>query len=350
MTTYKQAGVDIDAGDEFVNRIKPLVRSTFRPEVLTDLGGFGGLFRLQASRYTDPVLVSGTDGVGTKLKIAFLMDRHETVGIDLVAMCVNDVAVSGAEPLFFLDYLATGKLAVPKAEAIVKGIAEGCRQAGCALIGGETAEMPSFYPEGEYDLAGFAVGVVDRPKIIDGQTIAPGDVLIGVASTGLHSNGYSLARRVLFDDGKLTVDTQLPDLDRPLGEVLLTPTRIYAKQIMALTRDYAIKGIAHITGGGLTENLPRIFPAQSRARIDCRTWTVPPIFTVLAKMGRINLDEMYRVFNMGIGLVLVVAPEVADTVIATLATLGDMAYVIGEMAAEESGHPPVEYVGTNLNR
>ena len=203
MTTYKQAGVDIDAGDEFVDRIKPLVRSTFRPEVLTDLGGFGGLFRLQASRYADPVLVSGTDGVGTKLKIAFMMDRHDTVGIDLVAMCVNDIAVSGAEPLFFLDYLATGKLAVPKAAEIVKGIAEGCRQAGCALIGGETAEMPSFYRDGEYDLAGFAVGVVDRPKIIDGRTIEAGDVLIGVASSGLHSNGYSLVRRVLFDDGKL---------------------------------------------------------------------------------------------------------------------------------------------------
>lgn len=350
MTTYKQAGVDIDAGDEFVNRIKPLVRSTFRPEVLTDLGGFGGLFRLQASRYTDPVLVSGTDGVGTKLKIAFLMDRHETVGIDLVAMCVNDVAVSGAEPLFFLDYLATGKLAVPKAEAIVKGIAEGCRQAGCALIGGETAEMPSFYPDGEYDLAGFAVGVVDRPKIIDGQAIRPGDVLIGVASTGLHSNGYSLARRVLFDDGKLTIDSRLPDLDRPLGDILLTPTRIYAKQIMALTRDCTIKGIAHITGGGLTENLPRIFPTQTRARIHRQAWPVPPIFTLLAKIGRIEMDEMYRVFNMGIGLVIVVAPPIADAVIATLAMLGDKAYVIGEMAAEESGHPPVEYVGTDPHR
>ncbi|MEP6887941.1 MAG: phosphoribosylformylglycinamidine cyclo-ligase [Nitrospirales bacterium] len=347
MTTYKQAGVDINAGDEFVNRIKPLVRSTFRPEVLTDLGGFGGLFRLQASRYTDPVLVSGTDGVGTKLKIAFLMDRHDTVGIDLVAMCVNDVAVSGAEPLFFLDYLATGKLAVPKAESIVKGIAEGCRQAGCALIGGETAEMPSFYPDGEYDLAGFAVGVVDRPKIIDGTTIQAGDVLIGVASTGLHSNGYSLARRVLLDDGKLTVDSRLTDLDLPLGEVLLTPTRIYAKQILALTSELAIKGIAHITGGGLTENLPRIFPAQCRARIQRQTWPIPTIFTVLAKMGGIEREEMYRVFNMGIGLVVIVEPHLADAAIAKLAALGDKGYVIGEMAVEESGHPLVEYVGTD---
>lgn len=347
MTTYKQAGVDIDAGDEFVNRIKPLVRSTFRQEVLTDLGGFGGLFRLQASRYADPVLVSGTDGVGTKLKIAFLMDRHDTVGIDLVAMCVNDVAVSGAEPLFFLDYLATGKLAVPKAEAIVKGIAEGCRQAGCALIGGETAEMPSFYPAGEYDLAGFAVGIVDRPKIIDGKTIQAGDVLIGVASTGLHSNGYSLARRVLLDDGKLTVDSRLADLDLPLGEVLLTPTRIYAKQILALASELDIKGIAHITGGGLTENLPRIFPMQSRAIIRCQAWPIPPIFAVLQNMGRIERDEMYRVFNMGIGLVVIVAPTLADAVIAKLAALGDKGFVIGEMAPEESGHSLVEYVETH---
>ena len=347
MTTYKQAGVDIDAGDEFVDRIKPLVRSTFRPEVLTDLGGFGGLFRLQASRYADPVLVSGTDGVGTKLKIAFMMDRHDTVGIDLVAMCVNDIAVSGAEPLFFLDYLATGKLAVPKAAEIVKGIAEGCRQAGCALIGGETAEMPSFYRDGEYDLAGFAVGVVDRPKIIDGRTIEAGDVLIGVASSGLHSNGYSLVRRVLLDDGKLAIDQQLPDLDRPLGEVLLTPTRIYAKQILTLAAEFSLKGIAHITGGGVTENLPRIFPSQCHARIDRRTWSAPPIFSLLEKMGRIDREEMHRVFNMGIGLVMAVAPAMADSIIRRLAELGDQAWVIGEMVTAVSGHPQVEYVGTD---
>ena len=233
MTTYREAGVDMDAGDEFVDRIKPLVRSTFRPEVLTELGGFGGLFRLQSKQYEDPVLVSGTDGVGTKLKIAFLMDRHDTVGIDLVAMCVNDVAVSGAEPLFFLDYFATGILAVDKAAQVVTGIAEGCRQAGCALIGGETAEMPSMYPDGEYDLAGFAVGVVDKPKIIDGKGIHPGDAILGLASSGLHSNGYSLVRRVFFDEAKLTVTSSLPELSRPLGDVLLTPTRIYAKQILA---------------------------------------------------------------------------------------------------------------------
>lgn len=342
MTTYKQSGVDIDAGNEFIRRIKPFVRSTFRPEVLTDLGGFGGLFKLQADRYKEPVLVSGTDGVGTKLKIAFLMDKHDTVGIDLVAMCVNDIAVSGAEPLFFLDYFATGKLSVVKGEAVVRGIAEGCRQAGCALIGGETAEMPSFYPEGEYDLAGFAVGVVDKPKIIDGATVKPGDVLVGLASTGLHSNGYSLARRALFEDGGLDVRSKLVDLDRPLGEVLLTPTRIYAKQVLALAAEFRVKGIAHITGGGLTENLPRVFPKDCKAQIRRGSWPVPPIFSLIKKIGRVDEAEMYRVFNMGIGLVLIVPAKDADAVIAKAATLGDKGYKIGEMV---SGEPGVEYVG-----
>jgi len=290
MTTYRDAGVDIDAGDEFVDRISPLVRSTFRPEVLTDLGGFGGLFRLQAHRYAEPVLVSGTDGVGTKLKIAFLTDRHDTVGIDLVAMCVNDIVVSGAEPLFFLDYFATGKLSVPKAESVLKGIAEGCRQAGCALIGGETAEMPSFYADGEYDLAGFAVGVVDRPKIIDGRSIVPGDALIGLASTGLHSNGYSLARRVLLDQAKLSVTSRLPELDQPLGDVLLTPTRIYAKQVLTLIQECPINGIAHITGGGITENLPRVFPSGVRAQVRRSAWSVPPIFQAITRLGQVERD------------------------------------------------------------
>lgn len=341
MTTYKQSGVDIDAGNEFVRRIKPIVRSTFRPEVLTDLGGFGGLFRLQADRYKEPVLVSGTDGVGTKLKIAFLMDKHDTVGIDLVAMCVNDIVVSGAEPLFFLDYFATGKLAAAKGEAVVRGIAEGCRQAGCALIGGETAEMPSFYPEGEYDLAGFAVGVVDRSSIINGAAITPGDVLVGLASTGLHSNGYSLARRALFEDGGLNVRSKLVDLDRSLGEVLLTPTRIYAKPALALAAEFPVKGIAHITGGGLTENLPRVFPNDCRAHICRGSWPVPPIFSVIRKIGRVDDAEMYRVFNMGIGLVLVVPARNADAVIAKAATFGDKGYVIGEVV---TGEPGVEYV------
>lgn len=345
MTTYRQAGVDIDAGNEFVRRITPLVRATFRPEVLTDLGGFGGLFRFQADRYKEPLLVSGTDGVGTKLKVAFLMDRHDTVGIDLVAMCVNDIAVSGAEPLFFLDYLATGKLAVPKAEAIVKGIVEGCRQAGCALLGGETAEMPSFYPEGEYDLAGFAVGVVDRAALIDGSRIAPGDALVGLASTGLHSNGYSLARRALLEDGGFTVESRISDLDRPLGEVLLTPTRIYARQVLALAAQFPVKGVAHITGGGLTENLPRIFPQGRGARLARGAWPVPPIFRVIQKVGRVEEEEMHRVFNMGIGLVLVVPADRADEVIARAGELGDRAFRIGEITAVEPGGARVVYVG-----
>lgn len=334
----------MDAGDEFVDRISPLVRSTFRPEVLTDIGGFGGLFRLQAHRYAEPVLVSGTDGVGTKLKIAFLTDRHDTVGIDLVAMCVNDIVVSGAEPLFFLDYFATGKLAVPKAEAVLKGIAEGCRQAGCALIGGETAEMPSFYAEGEYDLAGFAVGVVDRPKIIDGRSIVPGDVLIGLASTGLHSNGYSLARRVLLDKAQLSMTSRLPELDQPLGDVLLTPTRIYAKQVLALIQECPIKGIAHITGGGITENLPRVFPAGVRAQVRRSAWSVPPIFQAIARLGEVACEEMYRVFNMGIGLILVVPAAAAGTVIERATALGDRAYQIGTIVPSTGEGPLVGYV------
>jgi phosphoribosylformylglycinamidine cyclo-ligase len=344
MTTYRDSGVDIDAGDEFVDRIKPLVRSTFRPEVLTDLGGFGGLFGLRSEKYKEPVLVSGTDGVGTKLKIAFMMDRHDTVGIDLVAMCVNDIAVSGAEPLFFLDYFATGKLAVPKAQEVVRGIAEGCRQAGCALIGGETAEMPSMYADGEYDLAGFAVGVVEKAKIVDGKTIKPGDAIIGLASTGLHSNGYSLARRVLFDHAKLTVASRLPELDGPLGEVLLTPTRIYAKQILSLIQDVPIKGIAHITGGGITENLPRVFPEGTGAKISRSAWPVPPIFEVMSRLGNVSREEMYRVFNMGIGLIVVVPPDSVAAVLAKAEALGDRGWRIGEMVSSVGKGPEVEYV------
>lgn len=344
MTTYREAGVDIDAGDEFVERIKPLVRSTFRPEVLTDLGGFGGLFGLRAEQYKEPVLVSGTDGVGTKLKIAFLMGRHDTVGIDLVAMCVNDIVVSGAEPLFFLDYFATGTLSVATAQDVVKGIAEGCRQAGCALIGGETAEMPSFYRDGEYDLAGFAVGVVEKADIIDGRSIAPGDVVIGLASSGLHSNGYSLARHVLFEREKLTVESRVPELDRTVGETLLTPTKIYVKSVLSLLREFSIKGLAHVTGGGITENLPRIFPPGVKARVDRRAWVVPPVFTVLSRLGKIEREEMYRVFNMGIGMVLVVPPAAADRAIARAADFGECAHVIGEVVASPSEEPEVEYV------
>ncbi|MCS6897236.1 MAG: phosphoribosylformylglycinamidine cyclo-ligase [Nitrospira sp.] len=344
MTTYREAGVDIDAGDECVERIKPLVRSTFRPEVLTDLGGFGGLFALRPGQYKEPVLVSGTDGVGTKLKIAFLMDRHDTVGIDLVAMCVNDIVVSGAEPLFFLDYFATGKLSVAKVQDVVKGIAEGCRQAGCALIGGETAEMPSFYRDGEYDLAGFAVGVVEKAEIIDGRSIVPGDVLVGLASSGLHSNGYSLARRVLFEQAKLTVTNRLAELDRTVGEELLTPTKIYVKPILALVRAFPVKGIAHITGGGITGNLPRVLPIGVKALVDPKAWTVPPVFAVLSRLGQIEREEMYRVFNMGIGMILVVPSAAADGIVARAAECGERARVIGEIQSSPSEEPTVEYV------
>ncbi len=344
MTTYREAGVDIEAGNEFVRRITPLVRATFRPEVLTDLGGFGGLFRFDPTRYRDPVLVSGTDGVGTKLKIAFLMEKHDTVGIDLVAMSVNDIAVSGAEPLFFLDYFATGKLSIGTAESVVKGIAEGCRQAGCALIGGETAEMPSFYPEGEYDLAGFAVGVVDRPKIIDGRTIMPGDAIIGVASSGLHSNGFSLARRALLEQGKLTVRSRVDELGQTVGEALLAPTRIYVKPVLSVAAQYRIKGIAHITGGGITENLPRVFPKGSVAKIRRGNWVVPPLFRVIERLGQVPSEEMYRVFNMGIGLILVVAAEEATSIIKALEQHGDRAFVIGEMERGTGEERSVRYV------
>ncbi len=337
---YKKAGVNIDAGNEFVRRIRPLVRSTFRPEVLTDIGGFGGLFRFDPKKYRDPVLVSGTDGVGTKLRIAFLVGRHDTVGIDLVAMNVNDVAVCGAEPLFFLDYLAVGKLKVGQAEAILAGIAEGCRQAGCALIGGETAEMPGFYAEEEYDLAGFAVGVVERDQLIDGSRVRPGDTMIGLASTGLHSNGYSLARRVLLEDAKMPLDKKMPELGDTLGEVLLRPTRIYVKTIRALVESGDVRAIAHITGGGLTENIPRVLPDGCRAVIARGSWKQPPLFGLIQARGRVDDEEMARVFNLGIGLVLVVPSERADRLMRLAEAQGDQAFRIGTI---EAGEPGVSY-------
>jgi phosphoribosylformylglycinamidine cyclo-ligase len=332
--------VDIDAGDRVVELIKPLVKATLRPEVLSQLGGFAGLFRLDTTRYREPVLVSGTDGVGTKLKIANLLHRHDTIGIDLVAMCVNDVIVCGAEPLFFLDYFATGKLDPLQARDVVKGIADGCRDAGCALIGGETAEMPSMYAEGEYDLAGFAVGVVDRARLIDGRLIGPGDAIIGLASSGLHSNGFSLVRKLLFDVEGLAVDDHLPELDGPLGPALLTPTKIYARTVLALMKDFTLKGIAHITGGGITENLPRILPPGCAAVIERDRWTPAPIFRLIQARGHLPDDEMYRTFNMGLGLMLVVAAEEADAVRAAAEALGEGAVMVGRIA---SGEPGVRY-------
>ena len=328
--TYKDAGVDIDAGDLFVEKIKPYVKSTFRPEVMTHIGGFGGLFALK--KYKAPVLVSGTDGVGTKLKIAFLMNRHDTVGIDLVAMCVNDIIVQGAEPLFFLDYFATGKLKPQEHSDIVKGIAAGCKQSGCALIGGETAEMPSFYGEGEYDLAGFAVGVVEKKKLIDGSRIKPGDLLVGLASSGLHSNGFSLVRKTLFEKAGYGVRDVLSELGMaPLGEVLLTPTRIYAKTVASLLKDFDIRGMAHITGGGITENTPRMLPKGVSALIRKGTWEVHPIFKLIRKKAQVDDDEMYRDFNMGLGMVLAVPKKQAEAVMKKAAKLGEKAYLIGEI-------------------
>ncbi len=342
--TYKDAGVDIAAGNSFVNMIKPLVKATSRPEVLADIGGFGGLFSLNASKYKNPVLVSGTDGVGTKLKIAFMADRHDTVGIDLVAMCVNDIIVQGAEPLFFLDYLATGKLLPEKAAEVVKGIAEGCKQAGCALIGGETAEMPGFYADGEYDVAGFTVGVVDRDAIIDGSCIAVGNRLIGIASSGLHSNGYSLARKLIFDNMGLEIDSELPGTGNSVADVLLTPTRIYVRSILNLLKDFSIKGIAHITGGGLLENVPRVLPKGCVAKIHLNSWERPVLFDLLRDAGNVELNEMYRTFNMGIGMVLAVAENQAEEVIDRLKGLGEKAWIIGEIAACRVGDECVELV------
>lgn len=342
--TYKDSGVDIAAGNSFVNMIKPLVKATSRPEVLADIGGFGGLFSLNTSKYKNPVLVSGTDGVGTKLKIAFMADRHDTVGIDLVAMCVNDIIVQGAEPLFFLDYLATGKLLPEKAAEVVKGIAEGCKQAGCALIGGETAEMPGFYADGEYDVAGFTVGVVDRDAIIDGSCIAVGNRLIGIASSGLHSNGYSLARKLIFEHMGLEIDSELPGTGSSVADVLLTPTRIYVRSILNLLKDFSIKGIAHITGGGLLENVPRVLPKGCVAKIHLNSWERPMLFDLLRDAGNVELNEMYRTFNMGIGMVLAVAEDQAEEVIDRLKGLGEKAWIIGEIAACQVGDECVELV------
>ena len=342
--TYKGAGVDIEAGNRFVDMIKPLVKSTSRPEVLTDIGGFGGLFSLNKDKYKSPVLVSSTDGVGTKLKLAFELDRHNTVGIDLVAMCVNDIIVQGAEPLFFLDYLATGMLAPEKAAGIVEGIAEGCRQAGCALIGGETAELPGFYSDGEYDLAGFTVGVVDRDAIIDGSSIQVGEVLIGVASNGLHSNGYSLARRIASERLEGGLEAVFPELGEPLGDAMLRPTRIYVKSILNLLRSFTIQGMAHITGGGLLENVPRVLPRHCKAVIHKDSWPKLPLFEILREAGNLEEKELYRTFNYGIGMVLVVRKEDADDIISRLHGLHEQAYVIGEIAACENDAAQVELV------
>jgi phosphoribosylformylglycinamidine cyclo-ligase len=333
--TYRDAGVDIDAGDALVEAIKPFAKRTLRPEVLAGIGGFGALAEIP-KKYREPVLVSGTDGVGTKLKLAFRMGRHDTIGIDLVAMSVNDVLTQGAEPLFFLDYFACGRLDVAVATEVVKGVARGCELAGCALIGGETAEMPGMYAEGEYDLAGFAVGVVEKSGIVDGRDIAAGDVVLGLASSGAHSNGYSLVRRIL--------DRANPDLradfhGRPLGDVLLEPTRIYVKPVLALMEEVRVKGLAHITGGGLAENLPRVIPETLKAAISRSAWKMPPLFEWLRREGEVAEAEMLRVFNCGIGMAIVVAAGSADAARRALTASGETVFRIGRIEARSSGEP-----------
>ena len=332
---YKASGVDIDAGNETVRRIRSLARSTFTPGVLSDIGSFGGLFRLESGRFQDPVLVSSADGVGTKLKVAFRANRHDTVGADLVNHCVNDILVQGARPLFFLDYLATGRLAPDVAESVVGGIAAACRENGCALLGGETAEMPGMYADGEYDLAGFIVGVVEREQIIDGRTIAAGDVLIGLPSAGLHTNGYSLARRIAFDLLQLEVDSHVDELGQTVGEALLAPHRSYLPVIRPLLDSGHIKGMAHITGGGVTDNLPRVLPDGTAAVVNLQSWDVPPVFHWLQRGGNVPIDDMLRTFNMGVGLILVAAPDDAAALVAELAPAA--ARVIGEVIPGEPG-------------
>jgi phosphoribosylformylglycinamidine cyclo-ligase len=337
--TYRDAGVDIDAGDQLVENIKPFAKKTLRKGVLAGIGGFGALFEIARERYREPVLVAGTDGVGTKLKLAFELNRHATIGIDLVAMSVNDILTHGAEPLFFLDYYACGKLDVATATEVVKGIAAGCEEAGCALIGGETAEMPGMYPGGEYDLAGFAVGVVEKSRIIDGSAIAEGDAVLGLASSGAHSNGYSLIRKIIAVKG---VNLSARFHGRPLSEAILEPTRIYVKPVLKLVQSVTVKGLAHITGGGLVENVPRVLPERLAARLERAAWTVPPLFTWLKDEGNVADAELYRVFNCGIGMVVVVAAAEADAALKVLKAAGETAWRIGRIERREKDRPQVE--------
>ena len=341
---YKQAGVDIEAGNEVVRRIRSLARGTFTSGVLSEIGSFGGLFHLGASGLADPVLVASADGVGTKLRVAFLAGVHRTIGIDLVNHCVNDILVQGAQPLFFLDYLATGRLDPDVAVQVVEGLSTACRANGCALLGGETAEMPGFYADGEYDLAGFIVGAVARDQVVEGKTIAPGDVLIGVPSSGLHTNGYSLARRIVFDRAGLRVDSHVAELGTTVGAALLEPHRSYLALVRPLLPSGLIKGMAHITGGGITDNLPRILPPGTAAIIDRTAWSVPPIFQWLQRTGTVPDGDMLRTFNMGIGLVIACAGDSADRILASLANAGEpRAARIGRIVADGSG---VRYVAT----
>jgi phosphoribosylformylglycinamidine cyclo-ligase len=329
--TYADAGVDIDKANKLVDTIGEIAKQTFRSGVISDIGGFGGLFSLNLANLDRPVLVSSTDGVGTKLKIAFMLDKHDTVGIDLVAMCVNDIIVQGAKPLFFLDYLSMGKIDNQRVANIIKGIADGCKQAQCPLLGGETAEMPGFYETNEYDLAGFAVGIVDNSKIIDGTEIRVGHKLIGIASSGLHSNGYSLVRKICFEVLKLKIDETIPELGKTIGEELLTPTKIYAATVKGLLKDLPIHGIAHITGGGISDNLVRVVPQACSILIRKESWDVPPIFSFLQQAGNISEKEMARAFNMGLGMIIVVPENAVLDVLQRVEAMNDRAFVIGEI-------------------
>ena len=341
--SYARAGVDIDAGNLFVKRIQPIVSKSFRPGVISNMGGFAGLFSLNLQNVKNPVLVASTDGVGTKLKIAFMMDKHDTVGIDLVAMCVNDIVVQGANPLFMLDYIATGKLDVDRSVDIVKGIVAGCEEAECALIGGETAEMPDFYKQGEYDLAGFVVGLAENDQLLVGSEVAMGHQLVGIASSGLHSNGYSLARRILFDKLKMSVGDYVEEFGRTLGEELLAPTRIYSKTIRNVIRNYRISGIAHITGGGLVDNVPRILPKQCKAIVNPSAWTIPPVFEFLRQAGKLSFKDLVRTFNCGLGMVMIVNGEDTDEVLSRLRAMGETAYHVGEVASREEDEEPIRF-------
>lgn len=333
--TYKKAGVDVEEGQRAVELMKKHVKGTFNQHVLEDLGGFGGLFALDLKEIQEPILVSGTDGVGTKLKLAFLLDKHDTIGQDCVAMCVNDILCQGAKPLFFLDYIATGKLKAEKVADIVKGVADGCQMAGSALIGGETAEMPGFYQDGEYDIAGFAVGIVDKSKVITGKSIKEGDVVIGIASSGLHSNGFSLARKVLLDQGNLSLDASFQVLEKTIGEELITPTKIYVKPVLEVIKSVTVKGIAHITGGGFYENVPRILPEGVDASIQLGSWDIPKIFKLIQSLGGIKEEEMFKTFNMGIGMMLVVSEEDTESVMNILKASGEESYKIGKIQKGE---------------
>ncbi len=337
---YKEAGVDIDAGESLVKRISPLAKNTFTKGVITDLGGFGGLFRLDPTEYKKPILVSGTDGVGTKLKLTIALQGYSTIGIDLVAMSVNDILVQGAKPLFFLDYFATGKLEVDKAEQVIAGIADGCKQSGCALLGGETAEMPDCYPPGEFDIAGFCVGIVDEDNIINGSTIGADDAIIGIKSSGPHSNGYTLIRKLLAKSGLSAEDT-LPGDTQTVGDALLAPTRIYVKQMLEVLRDFEVKGMAHITGGGFYDNIPRILPETISVSLDMNAWEVDPVFHWLRETGNMNWEEMLQIFNCGIGFIVVVNKDKAEAVVERLTNLQEKAFIIGHTENREEGIPPV---------